>query len=220
MISCVVFDMDGVIIDSEPIYMKVEQELFSEVGLNLTHEEHSKFVGRSDLWHVLKKTHNLDFDVHEIHQKENERYREILNTSFDGAPIYGVPELIQNLHDNGMDLVLASSSEMENIDLVLTKFGLLDYFKLRVSGADFPTSKPHPEIFEKASELVETPPQHCLVIEDSANGVQAAKAANMACIGYRNPNSGNQDLSSADWIIDSFDEFDLDKYDRYLSSYH
>jgi len=214
MITTVIFDMDGVIIDSEPIYMKVEQQLFKEVGLELTHEEHAAFVGRSDLWKVVKDRYNLDYNVQEIHRKENERYLEIINNSFDDDPIDGVVELIDNLHKKGIKLVLASSSEMKNIELVLTKFGLLSYFDLRISGADLETSKPHPEIFEKAAEMAKTDPQHCLVIEDSANGVKAAKSANMKCIGFRNANSGNQDLSTADWIIESFDEFDLNKFDQ------
>lgn len=212
MVSCVIFDMDGVIIDSEPIYMQVEQELFREVGLELSHEEHAKFVGRSDLWKVLKETHNLDINIDEIHSEENERYVDIINTSFDDDPIEGVVQLIEQLHEDDIELVLASSSEMRNIELVLTKFDLIHFFDLRISGADLETSKPHPEIFLKAAEMAETPPKNCLVIEDSANGVRAAKSARMKCIGFRNPNSGNQDLSAADWIIDSFDEFDLDRF--------
>lgn len=211
MISCVIFDMDGVIIDSEPIYFEVEQQLFKEVGLELTREEHATYVGRSDLWHSVKEKYQLDIDPEEITSKEKSRYLEIIKTSFDDDPIDGVSELIKVLDDKGITLVLASSSEMKNIELVLTKFNLIEYFDLRISGADLETSKPHPEIFEKAAAMAETPPKNCIVIEDSANGVIAAKAANMTCIGYRNPNSGNQDLSAADWIIDSFDEFDLEK---------
>ncbi len=210
MISCVIFDMDGVIIDSEPIYMRVEQDLFRKVGLEISHEEHTKFVGRSDLWKVLKDTYNLDIDIQEIHREENERYLEIINNSFSGDPIDGVVQLIEELQNNDITLVLASSSEMKNIELVLSKFGLIDYFDLRISGANLPTSKPHPEIFEKAAEMAQTKPENCLVIEDSANGVKAAKSANMICVGYRNPNSGSQDLSSADLIIESFDDLDLE----------
>ena len=212
MISCVIFDMDGVIIDSEPIYFRIEQQLFKEVGVELTREEHTTYVGRSDLWYSIKEKYHLDIDPEKITSEEKRRYLEILKNSFDGDPIEGVTELIANLDKRGMNLVLASSSEMKNIELVLTKFGLIDYFDLRISGADLPTSKPHPEIFEKAAIMAQATPQNCLVIEDSANGVKAAKSANMACIGFRNPNSGNQDLSAADWIIHSFEEFDLSKF--------
>lgn len=214
MISCVIFDMDGVIIDSEPIYFEVEQQLFKEVGLELTREEHSKYVGRSDLWHSVKEKYQLDIDPDEITSKEKSRYLDIISTSFDDGPIDGVAELIKELHSDGITLVLASSSEMKNIELVLTKFGLLKYFDLRVSGADLETSKPHPEIFLKAAEMADSKSESCLVIEDSTNGVKAAKAANMKCVGFKNPNSGNQNLSAADWVISSFDEFDLERYER------
>lgn len=213
MISTVIFDMDGVIIDSEPIYFEVEQGLFNELGLELTPEEHSKYVGRSDLWETVKEAYRLDFDVEEIHETEKRRYFEIISTSFDEGPIEGVADLIKELHDKDITLVLASSSEMKNIELVLTKFGLLKYFDLRISGDDLETSKPHPEIFLTAAEMAGEKPENCLVIEDSENGVKAAKSAGMKCIGFKNPNSGNQDLSAADWIINSFDEFDLERFD-------
>lgn len=214
MITTVIFDMDGVIIDSEPIYFEIEQELFKELGLELTRDEHSKYVGRSDLWETVQKDYGLDIDVEEIHAKGKSRYLQIISSSFDDGPVKGVKDVIQKLHSDGIQLVLASSSDMKSIELVLTKFGLLKYFDLRISGADLETSKPHPEIFLKAAEMSESLPENCLVIEDSANGVKAAKAADMKCIGFKNPNSGNQDLSAADWVIDGFEAFDLAAFDR------
>lgn len=206
--------MDGVIIDSEPIYFEVEQKLFREVGLELTREEHSKYVGRSDLWKKVTEKHELDIDIDEIHKKEKSQYFNILSTSFDDGPIKGVAEVIKSLHSRGITLVLASSSEMKIIELVLTKFDLIKYFDLRISGDELATSKPHPEIFLKAAEMAGSKPENCLVIEDSANGVNAAKAANMKCIGFKNPNSGDQNLSTADWIINSFDEFKLERFNN------
>lgn len=214
MITTVIFDMDGVIIDSEPIYFQIEQELFHEMGLELTPEEHLNYVGRSDLWETVSKKYDLDVDLNEIHKKENSRYLEIISKSFDEGPIDGIEELIRELASDDITLVLASSSKMKNIELVLTTFGLLKYFDLRISGADLATSKPHPEIFLKAAEMAGSVPRECLVIEDSNNGVKAAKAANMKCVGFKNPNSGNQDLSAADWIINSFDEFDFERFDK------
>ncbi len=204
--------MDGVIIDSEPVYFRVEQEIFRELGLELTREEHSKYVGRSDLWETVKKRYELDFDLGEIREKEQNRYLSYIETSYEKGPINGVAQTIQTLDKKGITLVLASSSRMKNINLVLDKFNLSKYFSFRVSGADLETSKPHPEIYLKAAEMAGTPPKNCLAIEDSTNGVRSAKAAGMRCIGYKNPNSGNQDLSSADWIISGFDEFDLDRF--------
>lgn len=218
MISCVIFDMDGVIIDSEPIYFDILGELFLDLGLELTKEEHNSYVGSSDMWPTVKERYNLDIDIDEIHATVQEKYLNFIRNEFDQGPIPGVKEVIERLHHDGMPLVLASSSEMNNIEVVLTKLDLLQYFDMRVSGADLETSKPHPEIFEVACKLAETPPEECLVIEDSRNGVQSAKAAGTRVIGFRNPNSGDQDLSDAHWIIDSFEDFDLARFDGDLPS--
>ena len=200
--------MDGVIIDSEPIYFRIISEMLLEMGIEITQDELSKFVGRSDLWETFKEKYGLDFNIKEISDEEQKRFLSHLKNQFDDGPIDGVDALIKKLENKGYLLVLASSSKMENIITVLTKLGLIDHFPLRISGADLETSKPHPEIFLEAAKMAQTTPEQCLVIEDSENGVKAAKAAGMKCIGYQNPNSGNQDLSAADWIIDHFDQFD------------
>ena len=200
--------MDGVIIDSEPIYFRIISEMLLEMGIEITRDELSKFVGRSDLWETFKEKYGLDFNIKEISDEEQKRFLSHLKNQFDDGPIDGVGALIKKMENKGYLLVLASSSKMENINTVLTKLGLIDHFPLRISGADLETSKPHPEIFLEAAKMAQTTPEQCLVIEDSENGVKAAKAAGMKCIGYQNPNSGNQDLSAADWIIDHFDQFD------------
>lgn len=208
MITTIIFDMDGVIIDSEPIYFRIILKMFDEMGIDMDEQELTKFVGRSDLWETIKEEFDADFDVDEINQEEQRRFLAYLNNHFDEGPIDGVEELIRSLDEKNYSLVLASSSRIENINTVLTKLKLENYFPLRISGAELETSKPHPEIFLKAAELAKSEPEQCLVIEDSKNGVLGAKAAGMRCIGYKNPNSGNQDLSSADLVIRSYNEFD------------
>ncbi len=208
MITTIIFDMDGVIIDSEPIYFRVILKMFREMGIGMTEEELTNFVGRSDLWETIKQEYDANFDVDEINREEQRRFLDYLNNHFDGGPIDGVEELLRSLNEKNYKLALASSSRVENINTVLNKLNLERYFPLRISGADLETSKPHPEIFLKAAEMAGAQPEQCLVIEDSKNGVMGAKAAGMLCIGYKNPNSGNQDLSAADRIISSYSEFD------------
>jgi HAD superfamily hydrolase (TIGR01509 family) len=214
MIKAVIFDMDGVIIDSEPIYFRIISEMLREMEIEITRDELSKFVGRSDLWETFKEKYELDYNVDDISDEEQKRFLSYLKNHFEDGPIDGVADLIKELENKGYSLVLASSSKMENINSVLTKLGLIDHFSLRISGADLETSKPHPEIFLEAAKMAQTTQEECLVIEDSENGVKAAKAAGMKCIGYQNPNSGNQDLTSADWIIDHFDQFDWKILDK------
>lgn len=116
-------------------------------------------------------------------------------------PIPYISELIVDLYKNNFSLALASSSPHEQINYILENLGIKRYFHSTISGEDVKEGKPHPEIFLKAARSVGIDPESCVVIEDSHNGVTAAKNANMKCIGYKNPNSGNQDLSNADITV-------------------
>jgi beta-phosphoglucomutase-like phosphatase (HAD superfamily) len=103
---------------------------------------------------------------------------------------------------------LASSASKVTIDRVFRRFDLHPYFTHIVSGEDFPKSKPHPAIFEFAASLSIAPIENCIVIEDSTNGVLAAKAAGIYCVGYNSIHSKLQDLSKADTVINHFNELD------------
>jgi len=118
----------------------------------------------------------------------------------------GVEKLIKDLHQNGIQLILASSASKVTIERVFRRFELHPYFTHIVSGEDFPKSKPHPAIFEFAASLSIAPKENCIVIEDSTNGVLAAKAAGIFCVGYNSIHSKLQDLSKADTVINHFDE--------------
>jgi len=144
-----------------------------------------------------------------------ETKRNLFNDAFDQKEdlylLEGVLDLIQDLHRNGMQLVLASSSAHVTIQKIFKRFGLHQYFTHIVSGEDFPKSKPHPAIFEHAAFLSKTAIENCIVIEDSTNGIKAANAAGIYCIGYNSVHSKLQDLSSANMIIQRFDELSYEK---------
>jgi HAD superfamily hydrolase (TIGR01509 family) len=123
----------------------------------------------------------------------------------------GVESLIKNLHSNGIQLILASSAAKVTIERVFRRFGLHKYFTHTVSGEDFEFSKPHPAIFEHAASLSIAPKSQCIVIEDSTNGIKAAKAAGIYCVGYRSEHTMLQDISLADKIITNFSELDFEK---------
>jgi HAD superfamily hydrolase (TIGR01509 family) len=141
--------------------------------------------------------------------------RNLFNAAFDTKEdlylIEGVEDLIKELYDNGMQLVLASSSAKVTIDRIFERFDLNRYFTHTVSGEDFPQSKPHPAIFEHAALLSKTAKENCIVIEDSTNGIKAATAAGIYCIGYNSINSKLQDLSLADKVIQHFDELNYER---------
>jgi beta-phosphoglucomutase family hydrolase len=208
MKRCVIFDMDGVIIDSEPIHQECERRLFGLLRIEISEEEHNSLVGATDetMWSKLGKLHHLPMSINDVIQLKKSIYLEYIKCETTIEPLPYVKELIINLYEKGFQLALASSSPHEQIDYILKKFEIKRYFHAIISGEDVKAGKPHPEIFLKAAAVIGVTPNLCVVIEDSHNGVIAAKKAGMECIGFNNPNSGNQDLSEADSIIYSFKE--------------
>ena len=213
IIETVIFDMDGVIIDSEPIHRELQGQLFQKHNISLGPEEYQTYIGRSskNMWQELIEKFSLLVTVEEILEQDRDLYHKRLRCEPDLGPIPGVSELIQALHGEQVNLILASSSTLESIHLVLELFKLAHFFDHKVSGADLKFSKPHPEIFKVAAGLANSDSNRCLVIEDSSHGVTAAKRADMKCIGFQNPNSGNQDLTSADLIIHNFNELTVER---------
>ncbi|NRY54880.1 HAD family hydrolase, partial [Clostridium acetobutylicum] len=118
--------------------------------------------------------------------------------------IEGVDKLILSLKSRGIMMCVASSSRRKNIEIILKRVGLISYFEYIVSGSDVEKGKPHPEIFLRAASMFDDNILNFTVIEDTNNGVRAAKSAKMKCVGFSNPNSGTQNISSADIIVDNF----------------
>ena len=211
MIDTIIFDMDGVIIDSEPIHLSMTKELLKQFNIEISDQELHTFVGTSsrNMWEHFQKRFSLSVSLEELLERDKVKYFTYLK-EHNIKPITGVVELIEDIHKASYPMILASSASSENIDITLNKFGIAHYFKFRMSGANLKHSKPHPEIFLVSASRINANPKNCLVIEDSENGVKAAKSAGMKCIGFKNHNSGFQDLSLADTVIDSFENIDIE----------
>jgi len=147
---------------------------------------------------------------------ERTSYMDYLLSQENEEPMPGVAELIEELYKNKVKLVVASSASIKNIEIVLKMFNLERFFETKVSGDEVNNGKPAPDIFLYAAKVIGAQPEECIVIEDSKNGVEAAKSAGMKCIGFQNPNSGNQDLSSADMVINSFSEINYQELRQIL----
>ena len=218
MLKAVIFDMDGVIIDSEPMHIKAYNDMFNEVGIEVSTQLYESFTGQSTI-NICKRLcnhFNLSESPETLVALKRKYYKRFFESDSDLALIDGVLDIIKEYHENELTLVLGSSASMNGINQIFERFDLNKYFSAKFSGADLKQSKPHPEIFIKAANSTGFKREECMVIEDSTNGIEAAKAAGIFCVGYDSFHSKNQDYSKADVVIKKFDEINYDKIKTFL----
>lgn len=213
MIKTVIFDMDGVIVDTEPVHQYAFTTHFKALNIDVTPEMYASFTGNStkNVYQRLKETFGLEHEIEALIAAKRQIFNDAFDQKDDLDMLLGVHDLIQDLYNSGVQLILASSSAKVTIARIFKRFGLDQYFSHLVSGEDFPKSKPHPAIFLKAWELSRHEKSECIVIEDSAAGILAANAAGIFVIGYESVNTKLQDLSSADRVISDFRELDANR---------
>lgn len=197
-----IFDMDGVIIDSEPLHIAVEIETVRHFGGTITEEQLGQYMGmtNAEMWSAVRNEHHLNHPLEEIISYQlNRKINEL--RKLDIEPIDGIRDLIRSLKEHNVKIAIASSSPMSFIQEVVKKFHIEQEFNIIMSGEEVERGKPAPDIYLEAAKRLEVRPEQCVVLEDSRHGVNAAKSAGMRCIGFLNPNSGHQDLSAADQTV-------------------
>ena len=208
MHKAVLFDMDGVIIDSEPFHRKAYYEMFKEVGIEVSDALYESFTGQATLYvcEQLVAKFELKQTGQDLANIKRRIFKYLFANDSSLTLIEGALKLIKDYHENGLTLVLASSASMPTINSIFTRFKLDQYFVAKLSGADLKESKPHPEIFLKAAKASGFKKEECMVIEDSTNGIKASHSAGIYCVGFKSPHSKNQDYSLANKVIGSFEE--------------
>lgn len=213
MLKAVLFDMDGVIVDTEPLHRKAYFKMFADVMINVDEELYASFTGQSTI-NICKRLvnhFNLSHSPEYLVKLKRQHFKYLFEHDTELSLIDGVLDLMKDYYANDVKLVVASSASMPNINRIFERFDLNQYFMGKFSGADLKQSKPHPEIFIKAAEHTGFSKNECMVIEDSTNGIQAAKSAGIYCAGFMSPHSSHQDYSKADIIISDFKEISYQK---------
>ncbi|NRA91141.1 MAG: HAD family phosphatase [Psychroserpens sp.] len=213
MFKAVLFDMDGVIVDTEPLHHQAYHQMFKDVNIEVSDELYASFTGQSTyaICEQLVVHFQLPLCAHTLVEIKRDHFKYLFDHDESLSLIDGVLDLIKDYYANGLQLVVASSASMDNINRIFERFDLNQFFKGKISGADLPASKPHPEIFEKAAKIAGHSISDCVVIEDSTNGIEAAFAANIYCIAFKSPHSDGQDYHKADLIISDLSEISFDK---------
>lgn len=206
----IIFDMDGVIVDSEYTYLESKTEILKTADREQPLSYQFQFMGTTYdyMWQTMKDELNLPDDI-SFYISEMNRIREEMIQRDGVRAIKFAQQLIKDLQSEGYELAVASSSPKKEIIRNLTDLGLIDYFKVLVSGEEVERSKPNPDVFLRAAELIEADPANCIVIEDTKNGALAAKAAGMYCFGFANPDYPAQDLSMTDEIVTELSAIDF-----------
>jgi HAD superfamily hydrolase (TIGR01509 family) len=210
MLKAVIFDMDGVLVDSEPLHGKAHVLALKKRGIDITMDYCYSFVGSTTL-HMIE-TIKKDFGINDtvtqlLDEYKKEKEQLIISEGHKAIPF--TKELIVDLYNHGIKLAIASSSTMEEIEDVATDLGIKQYFHKLVSGTTVPNPKPAPDVFIKAMIEMGVSKNECIIIEDSCNGTVAGVSAGIPVLGYVNEHSGNQDLSKAFLLIEGFEEIDF-----------
>jgi len=206
LFDAVIFDLDGVLLDSEPLYLSATNIVLAREGRYLSPEENAGYIGwryddfLAELIPRLGLLHPPDYYVAETRREVGR----LLSGPLDPAP--GAADLVECLQAAGIPLAVGSSSSHTWVETILSGLGLRDWFPVIVGGDDVAHGKPAPDIFRRCAELLGARPERCVVIEDSPTGVLAARRAGMAAIGLRTAATAALTLEGCLAVVDSLAE--------------
>lgn len=213
MTKALIFDMDGLMVDSEPIWREAEIAVFNEHGLSLTPAECKQTMGLriDEVVQYWKTKTGLPFDTQKVEESIVEEMRQRLLK--EAKPMPGFMELFDEAHSHNLKLAVASSSYPVLIKAVTERFQIVHKLDTIVSASECEFGKPHPDVFLKTAKILNVSPSESLVFEDSLNGVIAGKSAQMSVIAVPDDEDFEKpQFSIADETIDSLTSFNLSKW--------
>ncbi|HEY3388377.1 MAG TPA: HAD family phosphatase [Prolixibacteraceae bacterium] len=211
--EAVIFDMDGVLIDSEPIHIKIENKLFAELGINVTEAVHRSYMGASNeyMYSDLRLRFNLKESVGELMERDD-LFRSDYFSRLETIPLNdGLISLLEEMKSTGLKLAVATSSSPDIVNILLNKCEIASFFEAVVTTSEAGKSKPYPDVYLLAAQKIGVSPQNCIVFEDSPNGLLSAQSAGMLCVAIQSDYKIIQELSKADYLIQSFNEITVSK---------
>ena len=223
MLKGIIFDMDGVLINSEPFHYRVWKETLKERGVDLDYDIYKDCIGSTMgfLMGILHKHYGISFQDSSLVREMRKKKEELMKKEGYPPLIPYVKELLQKLARQGYRMAVASSSPQLYIEEVTRHWEIGQYFDKLVSGESVEKPKPAPDVFLKAAGELGLRPEECMVVEDSENGCRAARNAGITCMAYYNPDSGKQDLGSAYMVIEGYEEIDSAFMEKvYCHSHH
>ena len=203
MIKGVLFDMDGVLVDSEEFICKAAIMMFSELGVKVSPEDFHPFVGMGENRYIggVADKHGIMVDIEKVKARTYEIYGIIVRGKLD--PLPGAHGFIKRCRNKGFKLSLATSADKVKMEVNLLEIGLRrDSFDSIITGLDVENKKPFPDIYIKAAESIGLKPQECLVVEDAVSGIKAGKSAGCKCLAVTSSFDASA-LFEADWICES-----------------
>lgn len=203
MLKGVLFDMDGVLVDSEEYIFEATRMMFAEHGIVVKREDAFPFVGTGENNYItgIGKVNGFEVDIERDKARTYQIYAEITHGKLHALP--GVKNFVEKCRQSGFKMAIASSADKVKILINLTEIGFPpDNFHAIVSGLDVEKKKPFPDIYIKAANLLELRPEECLVVEDAISGVRSGKAANCKCLALTTSFSAEL-LTEADWICNN-----------------
>jgi beta-phosphoglucomutase len=211
--SAIIFDMDGVFVDTEPLVFDVFRQVFSPLGVTLSNEYQYRFIGKpfSSNLNDIRQDFSVTFDAGEVRRQFDLAYEETLGAA-PLQPLDGFAALVEKARQKQMTLALCTTTSRRQVEVIFRQIQQnssvkpRDLFRAVITGNDVTHKKPHPEPYLAAAQALGVAACRCLAVEDSIAGVTSAKAAECRTAALHRPYNRQMDLTAADWIVDNLRE--------------